>query len=227
MRSKTLVCLKQTTFAALAMALVVMGGGTAFAQQKANPVPVIGVVDTDMLLRESLAAKGVQLEREKYANTYQGQIKDQEGKLRAEDQELANQRGIMAQDVYQQRATDFQKKLTEFQTQVKDKQDRLDIAFQQAMQEIGNTIMTISSEVAKGQGINAVFARSQMMIFDPGMDITKNVLDRLNQRLPSVKFQDPATLQLPGGAPGATANAATATAPAAMTPAAAPKPKGK
>ncbi len=185
----------------------------AMAQEK-HPVPIIGVVDTDLLLQDSLAAKGVRLERDKYATSYQTQIKDMEAKLRTEDQELSQQRSVMAPDVFQQRAQAFQQKLADFQALVKDKQERLDASFQQSMQEIGNTIMLVSSEIAKQQGINAVMARNQLMIFDPGMDITKPVLEKLNQRLTTVKFVDPSTLPVEGAPPGGAAQAKPALPPA-------------
>ena len=209
-----------TRFAAavtLGAALVAGIAGVQPAAAQGRAATVIGIVDADRLLADSLAAKGVRLEREKYANTYQAQVKDMETKLRAEDQELSQQRGVLAPDVFQQRATAFQQKLADFQGQVKEKQDRLDYSFQQAMQEIGNTIVTISGEVAKAQGITTVIARNQVVYVDPSMDITAPILERINQRLPAVKFQDPATLQTqapPGAAPGAAPAAKIAPAPA-------------
>lgn len=199
----------------LGAALVAGIAGVQPAAAQGRAATIIGIVDADRLLADSLAAKGVRLEREKYANTYQAQVKDMETKLRAEDQELSQQRGVLAPDVFQQRATAFQQKLADFQGQVKEKQDRLDYSFQQAMQEIGNTIVTISGEVAKAQGITTVIARNQVVYADPSLDITAPILERINQRLPSVKFQDPATLQVQGapgapGAPGAAAPAAKA-----------------
>ncbi len=189
------------------MLALLVPGSAAHAQAEKMAVPVLGVVDTDRILQESLAAKGVRLERDKYANQYQAQVKEMEGTLRTEDQELSQQRGVLAPEVFQQRAQGFQQKLADFQTQLQDKQERLDFAFQQAMQEIGNTIMVVSSEIAKERGINAVMARSQLMIFDPSMDITVPVLEKLNERLASVAFQNPETLQRQG-AEGAAAGAA-------------------
>lgn len=189
------------------MLALLIPGTAAYAQADKMAVPVLGVVDTDRILQESLAAKGVRLERDKYANQYQSQVKEMEASLRTEDQELSQQRGVLAPEVFQQRAQGFQQKLADFQTQLQDKQERLDFAFQQAMQEIGNTIMVVSSEIAKERGINAVMARSQLMIFDPSMDITKPVLDKLNERLGSVAFQNPETLQRQGSE-GAAAGAA-------------------
>ena len=225
MSTKSIVRLHRLALVADVAGFTFVSGEAAYAAAASHPAPVLGVVDTDLLLQKSLAAQGVRLERDKFANGYQAQIKDQEAKLRTEDQELSNQRGVLAPDVFQQRAQAFQQKITEFQTQVKDKQDRLDYSFQLAMQEIGNTIMVVSSEVAKTEGINAVLARSQLMIFDPGMDITNSVLEKLNQRLPSVKFQDPATLQRQAdgqavaGVPGVPGTGGAAPVPAPKAPA--------
>jgi outer membrane protein len=205
-----------TRFAVLTLGAVIVFGTVQLAAAQQRAATVIAIVDADRLIADSLAAKGVRLERDKYANTYQAQFKDIETKLRAEDQELAQQRGILTPEVFQQRATAFQQKLADFQGQLKEKQDRLDYAFQQAMQEIGNTIVVTSGEVAKTQGITTVLARNQVVYADPSMDITAPILERINQRLPAVKFQDPATLQVqapPGAAPAAPA-AKTAPAPA-------------
>ena len=210
---KTTLRFNRSALAAVFVGVAVLfSASSSFAQAEKRPTLVLGVVDTDMLLQDSLAAKGVRLERDKYAATYQNQVKDLESKLRAEDQELSQQRGVLAPDVFQQ-------KLAEFQAQVKDKQERLDFSFQQSMQEIGNQIMVVASDVSKEKGVNAVMARNQLMIFDPGMDITKPVLEKLNQRLASVQFQNPETLQRnadgTAAAPGGAKPAAGAAKPAA------------
>ena len=211
---KTISRFKCAAAVALFAGLVTVSSASiSFAQAEKRPTPVLGVVDTDLLLQESLAAKGVRLERDKYATNYQNQVKDTEAKLRAEDQELSQQRGILAQDVFTQRATAFQQKLADFQAQLKDKQERLDFSFQQSMQLIGNKIMAVSGEIAKDKGINAVMARNQLMIFDPGMDITKPVLDKLNQTMASVEFKNPDTLPVNPAAGAAPAPAAAAAAP--------------
>ncbi len=216
---KTTSTFTRTAAAVLIAGLTVLGSASASYAAEARTSPVLGIVDTDLILQEALASKGVRLERDKYATTYQNQVKDMEGKLRSEDQELSQQRGVLAPDVFQQRAQTFQQKLADFQTQVKDKQERLDFAFQQSMQQVGQALMDVTSEVSKEKGINAVMARNAVMIFDPSMDITKAVLDKLNTKLTNVAFQNPDTLQRqadgtpgPGMAPAAGAKPAAAPA---------------
>ena len=202
---------------------VLLAAAPASAQTAAKPL-TIGVVDTDMVLEQSLAGKQVKLEREKYATQYANQVKDTEGKLRSEDQELSQQRGVLAPDVFQQRATAFQTKIQDFQNQVRDKQERLEFASNQAAQEIANTMLVVSQEVAKEKGLNAVMARQMLLVFDPSMDITKAVLDKLNARMATVVFQNPDTLQrsdqaAAGGAPAAPPAAKPAVAPKVVAPA--------
>ena len=213
--------LRSTAAAAIfAGLLAIFGAASAHAQAgaaAAKPAtPIMGIIDTDLLLQESLAAKGVRLERDKYATTYQNQVKDLEDKLRSEDQELNQQRGVLAPDVYQQRAQTFQQKLADFQVQVKDKQERLEYSFQQSMQAVAQAMMTSTSEVSKERGINVVMARSALMIFDPSMDITSLVLEKLNKSLTNVAYQNPDTLQrTETGAPAAGVAPAAGAKPAA------------
>ena len=202
--------------AMLTAGLLIAAPASAQTAAAAKPL-TIGVVDTDMVLEQSLAGKTVKLERERYATTYANQVKDTESKLRTEDQELSQQRGVLAPDVFQQRATTFQTKIQDFQNQVRDKQERLEFASNQAAQEIANTMLIVSQEVAKERGLNAVMARQMLLVFDPSMDITKAVLDKLNVRLATVAFQNPDTLQRSDQAAAAGAPAAPAAAPAAKS----------
>ena len=113
---KTTFTFTRAAAAVLIAGMTVFGSVSAAVAAEARPTPVLGIVDTDLILQEALASKGVRLERDKYATTYQNQVKDMEGKLRAEDQELSQQRGVLAPDVFQQRAQTFQQKLADFQT---------------------------------------------------------------------------------------------------------------
>jgi outer membrane protein len=209
--------MKMMKFARFALPALV-AAGMFVSPALAQGATMLGIVDTDGVLENSLAGKAVKLEREKYGTTYTNQVKDQEAKLRQEDQELMQQRGVLAPDVFQQRATAFQTKIQDFQNQVRDKQERLEFASQQAMQEIANTMLVVSQEVAKEKGLNVVLPRGAVLVSDPSMDISKPVLDKLNVRLPSVAFQNPDTLQRNDGTAAAPA-AGGAKAPAAKAPA--------
>ena len=192
----------QINICCVAVALAVVGlfaVAPAQAQSGPPPAPVIGVVSTELLLRESLAAKSVMLEQEKYATVYQDEANQISTKLRDEDQALGKQRNILASEVWEERATAFQKKFAEAQAQVREKQQRLEYSTNQAMQEVLNTLRVVSQQVANKRGINLVIPAGALLSHDPAMDITSTVMQRLNLRLPSIKFQDPATIEVAGG----------------------------
>jgi len=189
-----------THFATLAVTaaglFALSAAAPAVAQSGPPPAPIIGVVNTDALLRESAAAKSVLAAREKYLSVYQTQAKDLSDKLRTEDQELGNQRNILAQEVWQEKAAAFQKKFAEAQGQVREKEGRLEYATNQAMQEVLNTLRVVAQSVAAERGVNLVIPQGTLLSFDPAMDLTAAVMTKLNARLPSVKFQDPDTIQV-------------------------------
>jgi Skp family chaperone for outer membrane proteins len=180
------------------------------AHAQSVSAPVIGVVDTDRILHDSAAAQSVLKERERYAGIYQSQANDMSSKLRAEDQDLSNQRNVLAPDVWQQKASDFQKKFAEAQGQVREKQERLEYSTQQAMQEVLNTLRVVAQGVASERGVNVVMPQGAVLVFDPSMDLTSAVMTKLNARLPSVKFQDPETIQAATTGQGQPAAAAPA-----------------
>ena len=64
----------------------------------------------------------------------------------------------------------------------------LDKAFNQALSDIQKNVTTIITEIAKERQIALVVPASQTMYFDPQMNVSAEVLARLNKRLPSLKL---------------------------------------
>ena len=225
----------RNAFNMFAVAAVVVAAGAlssvpTFAQDAKLPTPVIAIIDGDMIANESLAGKGVVLEQSKYAEALKTFVTDNETKLRAEEQDLTRQRATLAPDVFEQKARAFQQKAADLQMQVKQRSDQISFASQMAQRELTGNILQIGQEIAKQRGANIALNKSQVIMYEPAFEISKQVLSTLNQRLTTIKFTDPNTLQIVyneqgqivdvkqngqpvGGAPGA-APAAAAKAPA-------------
>jgi Skp family chaperone for outer membrane proteins len=187
---------KRVALAALTAAILAAGSVPAFAQAERLPVPVIAIIDGDMVANESLAGKGIVLEQAKYAETLKSFVTENEGKLRTEEQDLTKQRAVLAPDVFEQKVRDFQKKANDLQTQVKSRSDQIAVATQFAQRELTNNIVLVGQEVAKERGANIAINRTQALFFEPGFDVSKQVLAKLNQKITSIKFPDPSTLQI-------------------------------
>ena len=163
----------------------------AYAQQTGQTRPIIGVLNTEIIERDSLAAKGIRLERDKLIARYQQEIKTVETDLREEEQRLTQQRNVLSPEVFQQQVEAFQEKFAGEQQAMQIKQQNLQTVFQQAMIEVNQEVLRISSQVAQELGINMVMAQNMILLSDPSMDITRPVLELLNERLPQVDFQNP------------------------------------
>ena len=174
--------------AAAALTFMVVPVG---AQQSGHTRPVIGIISTELIERDSLAAKGVRLERDKFLTRYQGEVKEIEAELREEEQRLTQQRNVLSPEVFQQQVEEFQEKFAVEQQALQIRQQNLQAVYQQAMIEINQEVLKISSEIAQERGINMVMPQNLVLLSDPSMDITRPVLELLNERLPEVTFQSP------------------------------------
>ena len=85
----------------LFLAMLVVANNS-YAQTSSFTRPLIGVLNTQIIERDSLAAKGVRLERDKFVTRYQTEIKAVETELREEEQRLNQQRNVLAPEVFQQ-----------------------------------------------------------------------------------------------------------------------------
>lgn len=187
-------------FALVALVMAGIVVDPAVAQQNNFTRPIIGVLNTEIIERDSLAAKGVRLERDKFVTRYQTEVRDLEVELREEEQRLTQQRNVLAPEVFQQQVEAFQAKLGTAQQDSRVKQQNLNVVFQQSMVQIRQEMLRISSQVAQELGINMVMPQNLVLLSDPSMDITRPVLDILNERLPAVEMQNPeGAVQAAGG----------------------------
>ena len=189
---------------ALTFAIAAATATPTVAQQSNQTRPIIGVLNTQIIERDSLAHKGVRLERDKYVTRYQTEARVLETELREEEQRLTQQRNILNPEVFQQQAQAFQEKFGTAQQESRVQLENLNAVVQQAAIEINQEMMQITSQVAQELGINMVMPQGVILLADPSMDITRPVLELLNQRLPSVELQNPE-----GGSAAAKGNAAT------------------
>jgi outer membrane protein len=159
--------------------------------QKKVPTPVVAIVDIQLVMQNSEAAKGIRTQIEKVRTSYQQTVHGKEEELRKLDQDLEQQRSILAPDAYQQRQRDFQQKVADAQKDVQDRRQKLETAFGKAMQQVQDAVVQIVDQIAKEQAITLVLPKASVIHSADDMDITQEVLKRLNSRLPSVSVAIP------------------------------------
>ncbi len=169
---------------------------TAPAKSAAAPA-IIVIVDAARVQRESVAGKGLVAERERYQQTYNTEFENARKQLQAAEQDLTKQRATLASDVFQEKVRTLNARIAEFQRQYQGAVRALDKSTATASNDLQKAVVGVTSEVASEVGAGLVLHKQQVFLHDERMDITPQVIERLNKRLSSIPFPVP-DAHLPG-----------------------------
>lgn len=200
------------------------GVGGAWAQQPASPpapaapgpaAPAasappaapsslqVMVVDVQSLLQNSKAAKMVRDQIEAKRAEYAKEISHQEEVLRQERDTLQKQQATLSAEQLNVKGREFQAKVNELDRDVQAKRQALERSNADALQKIQEVMVKIITDIAKDRKANLVFQRSELVLFDQGFDVTDQVLQKLDEQMPTmtVNFVAPVATNAPETAP--------------------------
>lgn len=202
--------MSQLRIVSAAMAVMLALGGAALAQQQqqrpAQPRPpaatqparelppagtAIVVADVVTILRDAQAVQGIRTQIERQRNTYQAELQKQENELRNADQELAKQRSILSPEAFAQKRRELEKRVSDAQQSVQDRRRSLDTGFNTAMQKVNDAMVQVIGEIVSEKNYQIVLTKTQVVIVQTALDITPEVLRRLNRKLPTVAVSIP------------------------------------
>ncbi|MBE1236915.1 OmpH family outer membrane protein [Phaeovibrio sulfidiphilus] len=194
--------LKQTCRVfALLLLLAVVPTGVTRAQTPAPadfPNATIGVMDLQRIMGEVTVGSSIQAEYDRYLQKYQTEAMTEERALQQEAQKVMGGKDQTSEAAVKRRQ-EFERKVNAFRMGVSQRLGKLDRALSLAQGEVYKVIIEKSQEVALERAINLVLYKHQTLLFDPRMELTDEVLKRVNASLTSVTFTDPETLpDVPG-----------------------------
>ena len=168
-----------------------VGSAPTTAPGRRLPYAQVAVVDIPTILLRATSMKAIQQQLDVQKDLLQRDIARQQEGLRKAEQELARLRAVSVEE--------FDRKRTEFETQVsasgralQERTRRLDVAFDQARNNVINMLDKVIAEVATESGATLVISRQFIVYQSSGADdITAEVLERLNSRLPQVTINLP------------------------------------
>ncbi|OYW14066.1 MAG: hypothetical protein B7X02_00875 [Rhodospirillales bacterium 12-54-5] len=163
---------------------------TALAIGFATPAladSALGVVNVQKIMHDSKAAADVSSQLQAKQKSFQGELDAKEKSLLAEDQSLSKARSTMAKDAFEQKVKDFRSKTADAQREVQVKKAQLDKAYTGALEKIQTTVSDIVKDIASEKKLSLVVTSGQVLYADPSLDITDDVLKRLDSKLPNVK----------------------------------------
>src|SRR5262249_22106984 len=109
--------------------------------------------------------------------------------LQKEGQALQQQVAILAPDVKARKVRDFQNKQAAFQRKLEQRQGLIQGGLFQAQQQVEGALKPILQGIMQERGANVLLDRSAVVLVPNALDVTAVAVQRLNQKLPTVKVQ--------------------------------------
>ena len=170
------------------------------------------VVDVQSLLQNSKSAKMVRQQIEQKRTEFQKEMSHQEDVLRQEHDTLQRQQASLSAEAFNQKGREFQQKLNEFDKSMQSKRQILEKANSEALEKINAEMLKIIAEITKTRKANLVFLRSELVLFDQNFEVSDEVMQKLDEQLPTVtvNFAAPVATNAPAvpAAPAAPAQPA-------------------
>jgi Skp family chaperone for outer membrane proteins len=191
----------KTILKAAALAATMLGTaaalpGVALAQTApaAAPQTSIIVVDMDRVGAESAAGKSGASQLKSQADSVQARAKTLADQLRGEEETLvkARQANTMAPEAFQAKVKDLQTKQNNARTELGGREQQFARSQAYVRQQIFNAVGPIIQTLMRERGATIVLARDAALAVSPTLDVTAEVIRRLDAALPRVSVTPPA-----------------------------------
>ena len=170
------------------MLVLVLQTSFVRAQISSELEPVsLAVVDFRGVLSKSEAARNIRSVVDEKRQELRKYFLEVENSLRDEQKDLSKKRSIVTAEAFEKRARKLKEKAQSAQKLAQTSNQKLKKSFDQAMDKVQKELLRIVAEVAEESGVGVVLFRSAIVIAVKKLDISKEVLQRLNKKLPDVK----------------------------------------
>lgn len=150
------------------------------------------ILDGRLVMTQSLAAQGLRQQAERQNTTLRADVQRQETEFKTAQTELQRQRATITAEQFDQRVRDLQKRMSDAQTKLQNRTRNLDRAFAEAEGKIYQAMLQASVEVAQEKNYMLILDKAQVVVVQSQLEITGEILKRVDQRLASVPLQIPA-----------------------------------
>jgi outer membrane protein len=166
----------------------------ASAQQQSVPV-VVGVVDADMILQDSKAGKNLRAQADQQQKAIKAEFDKQQKLFDDAARKLVAQKDTLSAADLQKKKEDLRRQGEQQTKALNDRQRVLDRGVAKGRDQIVQALVDVVKDVAKAHGLTLVLSKAVTPYLDPSYNISQEVLQKLNAKLPSVKLQQTSDVQ--------------------------------
>ena len=149
----------------------------------------IGLADLNGILRAADANVKVRELLDAQRQKFQDEFSLVEAELQQTERDLMSKRELLATEEYDRQIKAFQARVTQLQQDIQRKRQAIDNAYQKAQADIRSEALSIIAEIAREMKLELVLNRDSSLIFLPHLNISDEVLTRLNERTKNARIE--------------------------------------
>ena len=173
--------MKITKFFIIVILISTINNGTLFAEAP-------HYLDLKLVLNESVAGKKAQNALKSKLENGIKKIKDKEKNLQEEEKKIIQQKKVISAEEYKKKVTELRKKVSTLQKERKNLLDTIGKQRLKAKSELLKNLNPLIKEYMNEKKIRMVVDKKGILVADETLDITKEILTKLNSKLKSIKL---------------------------------------
>lgn len=144
------------------------------------------VVDLPRILEQSAAAKHARAQIKTLGDAFLVEFNKKEKELKAADKHLLDQRSVLSAENYEVKLKELRTKQADTQRQLQLKRNEIDKTLNQAISTIYKNVNLILKQLSEEKKFDVALNVQQILYIKPEMNITDEVLKRLDKQLPKL-----------------------------------------
>lgn len=149
----------------------------------------IAVVSLDGVLRAAAANTKIKELLDGQREKFQQEFRQVELDLQQTERDLLAKRDVIAKGDYDKMVTAFQKRVANVQKDIQYKRQAIDNAYQKALNDVRKLAVDVIKKIAAERQIDLIVNRDASVVFLPRLNISDEVLKRLDERTKNARIQ--------------------------------------
>ena len=149
----------------------------------------IAYANLDLIIKNSNVGKKIIIYFDDKNKEMIKQIKNEEKKIREKEKSLISQKNILQEDEYLKKVNMIKKEVEIFNKNSKEKINQLNIKKEKISKLFLVEVNKILRDYAETNDIDIIFSSNQMLIGKSNLDLTKNILEKVNNKINNFKIE--------------------------------------
>ena len=146
------------------------------------------VVNLKNIVGKAKASKDIERQLKKMREVFEKEVASTEKSLKKDNQKLQEQKDETSQKIFDLKLKEFQLRLKDAGEEIQKKKVRLERAYIGALGKVKDETLAIIKEISEREGYDMVFLSGDLLYASDKLDISAEVLEKLDERLPSFKL---------------------------------------